>query len=342
MKILIAASNMVHINNFHRPYIDALKEQGNRVLVMASGEGADFDIGFKKRSLSFKNLRLSYKIRKILKKEEFDVIFLHTSLAAFWVRFALRGVKKKPCVINTVHGYLFGENSGRLHNFVYLQCEKLLKKQTDHIIVMNREDYKIATEHKLCKGQVVLSHGMGVSFKENVGEAKRLGDSEVSLAFVGEISKRKNQLFLVKAMKQLGNCSLTLVGDGDGREEIEKYVEKHDLQDRVFITGFTKEAYEYIKGCDIYVSASNIEGLPFNIMEAMYLQKPIIATRIKGHTDLISDEMLYETNDFKEYVRLVNSTIGVKATPYSVEKYRLENVFKENMGIYRELIEKCN
>ena len=305
---------------------------------MASGEGADFNIGFKKRSLSFKNLKLSRKISKILKEEEFDAIFLHTTLAAFWVRFALRKVKKKPCVINTVHGYLFGENSGKLHNLIYLGCEKLLKKQTDHIIVMNQEDYKIATEHKLCKGKVVFSCGMGVSFKENVSESKRLGNSEVSLAFVGEISKRKNQIFLVEAMKHLTNCSLTLVGDGDGREEIEKYIKKHKLEDRVFITGFTKQAYEYIKGCDIYVSASNIEGLPFNIMEAMYLQKPIIATKIKGHTDLISDSMLYQPDDMSEYVRLVKATVGVKTVDHSIEKYRLENVLKENMETYLELV----
>ena len=146
MKILIAASNMVHINNFHRPYFERFKEMGHDVYVMASGEGADFNVPFKKRSLSFSNFKLSYKIRAILKKEEFDVIYLHTSLAAFWVRMALRGVKKKPYVINTVHGYLFGNSCGRIHNRLYLFCERLLKKQTDDIVVMNREDYEIATK----------------------------------------------------------------------------------------------------------------------------------------------------------------------------------------------------
>ena len=90
MKILIAASNMVHINNFHRPYINEFREAGHDVYIMASGEGADFNIPFKKRSLSLKNLRLSAKIKKIVKKEQFDVIYLHTTLAAFWIRFAIK------------------------------------------------------------------------------------------------------------------------------------------------------------------------------------------------------------------------------------------------------------
>ena len=71
MKILVVASNMVHINNFHQPYISAFKNDGNDVYVMANGEGADFNIPFKKRSLSLKNLFLSSKIRKIIKKENF-------------------------------------------------------------------------------------------------------------------------------------------------------------------------------------------------------------------------------------------------------------------------------
>ena len=45
-------------------------------------------------------------------------------------------------------------------------------------------------------------------------------------------------------------------------------------------------------------SSSRIEGLPFNILEAMYMKKPVVATRVKGHTDLIEEGVtgyLYDT-----------------------------------------------
>ena len=333
MKILIAASNMVHVNNFHRPYIEEFKKAGHDVFVMAKGEGADFDIPFKKRSLSLSNFKLSYKIRDILKKEEFDAVYLHTSLAAFWVRMALRGVKKKPYVINTVHGYLFGKTSGWLHNKLYLFCEKLLKKQTNDIVVMNKEDYEIATKHKLCKGQVYASNGMGVNFKRGDITPIKREDGKKSLMFVGEISQRKNQIFLVKAMEKLEGCTLTLVGDGDERVEIEKFISKNKLGDRVFITGFTKQAYEYMAGCDVYVSASSIEGLPFNIMEAMYLKKPIVASDVKGQSDLLPKESLYQLGNMEEYVSLVREK-STGTVDYEIEKYSLENAIKENMEIY--------
>ena len=333
MKILIAASNMVHINNFHRPYIELFKEKGHDVYVMARGQGADFDVPFEKKTLSFSNFKLSYRIRDILKKESFDVVYLHTSLAAFWVRMALRGVKKKPYVINTVHGYLFGKTSGKLHNMVYLFCERFLRKQTDDIVVMNKEDYEFATNKKLCKGQVYLTNGMGVNFKnKNVEPIKAEGDG-ISLVYVGEISKRKNQIFLAKAMKRLENYTLTLVGDGDGRDEIERFAKKNKLENRINITGFTKKAYEYIKGCDIYVSASTIEGLPFNIMEAMYLEKPIVASDIKGQNDLLPNKCLYTVYDEDGFVSLVEKT-ALGAVAYDLEKYSLDNALKENMEIY--------
>lgn len=205
MKILVAASNMVHINNFHLPYIEAFKEKGHSVYVMARGEGADFNIPFVKKSLSFSNFKLSYKIRRILKEENFDVIYLHTSLAAFWVRMALRGVKRKPYVINTVHGYLFGKASGRIHNMLYLLCEKLLRKQTDDIVVMNKEDLEIAEKNKLCKGKVYLTDGMGVRFKDKDITPIKMSRDKINLVYVGEISDRKNQIFLVKAMESLDN-----------------------------------------------------------------------------------------------------------------------------------------
>ncbi len=333
MKIFIAASNMVHINNFHRPYIDKLRAEGHQVYIMARGEGADFDIGFEKRSLSFTNFKLSRQIREIIKKEKPDAIYLHTALAAFWIRLALKGLKKRPYVINTVHGYLFGKNSSKIHNFVYLTCEKLVKKQTDDIIVMNGEDYEIATNGKLCLGTVYCSKGMGVSFKTYNGQARKEGTDKIALAYVGEISKRKNQIFLVKAMKQLEGYTLTLVGDGDGRVEIEKYINKEGLSDRVFITGFTSKAYEYISECDIYVSASNIEGLPFNIMEAMYLKKPIVASNIKGQSDLLPKEMLYSPNNMEEYIALLRNT-NIGNVEYDVQGYGLETVLPENMELY--------
>ena len=108
-KILYAAGTMDHIRSFHMPYIEALRSEGNEVKIMAKGVDADFNIGFVKKMLSPKNIGCRRKIKKILKAEKFDAIVLNTTLAAFHIRLCLSR-KKRPKVINFVHGYMFPKN----------------------------------------------------------------------------------------------------------------------------------------------------------------------------------------------------------------------------------------
>lgn len=339
MKILIAASNMVHINNFHRPYIDRFVESGYDVKIMASGDGADFNVGFKKHTFSLKNLILSLKIRKIIKREKFDVVYLNTTLAAFFIRLAMLGMKKRPYVVNTVHGYLFDKNTNFLKRKIYLLCEKAVKNVTDDIVVMNEEDLQIAMSNRLCLGGVYKINGMGVDFSKEKTEKIEKSNGKINLVFVGEISKRKNQIFLVRAMKKLPDYfTLTLVGDGAERKKAEKYIRKNSLSDRVKITGFTNDVYTYLSVADIYVSASHIEGLPFNIVEAMRSHLPIVASNIKGQRDLLPADCLYEYGNEDEYIKLVMNKSLAK-TSYDVNRYSLGAVLDENMKIYERPLE---
>lgn len=335
MKILVVASSMVHINNFHLPYINAFKENGDEVYVMANGEGADFNIPFQKRALSLENYKLSKKIRQIIKNNSFDCILLHTTLAAFWVRRALKGVANRPRVINTVHGYLFGKSSSKLHNLLYLFLEKRLRKQTDVILTMNSEDYEIAKKHKLALENVIKIHGMGFNPLDFEYTAK----NNKNLIFVGEISKRKNQKMLVEALKYLPDYTLTLVGDGSEKKSLKKLAQKEKVASRVQITGFTKDISSHLKMADVYVSASKIEGLPFNILEAMSVKMPIIASNIKGHSDLLPNESLFELNDIKALASKIKGA-RLERVDYDISPYTHETAFSQNIKLYKELLEK--
>ena len=335
MKILIVASNMVHIKNFHLPYIEEFKKQGHNVSVLASGEGADFDIPFKKKALCLKNLSLVPKIKKILKRESFDAIYLHTTLAAFYVRLALKGMKKRPYVINTVHGYLFSSNEKGLIKRVYLWCEKFLKNQTDDIVVMNEEDLKIATESALCKNKIYKINGMGTTLHGSF--LPKETSSTQRLTFVGEISKRKNQELLVRALPYLPNATLILVGDGGERKSVEALARKLGVENRLEITGFTKNVASYLEKTDIYVSASKIEGLPFNIIEAMSYGLPIVASDVKGHVDLLPSESLFESNCVDSLVNAIGKAAHYE---YDVQKYTLNSVLPYNMEIYLSALNK--
>ena len=99
------------------------------------------------------------------------------------------------------------------------------------------------------------------------------------------------------------------------------------------MTGFTKNVGAYLKSADLYVSASKIEGLPFNILEAIYARLPIVASNIKGQSDLLPSECLYDLDEPRKLVELIKNP---PACSFNTEKYELQNVLSENMEIYYE------
>ena len=137
---------------------------------------------------------------------------------------------------------------------------------------------------------------------------------------------------------KLDNAVLTLVGDGDERESLEKFAHDNGLSDRLKITGFTRNVKEHLESADVYVSASTIEGLPFNIMEAMSAKMPIVASNVKGQKDLLPSDCLYELNNEEQFVNLVRATT-LGAREYDIEKYKIESVLSQNVKIYLDVIQ---
>jgi glycosyltransferase EpsD len=350
-KILYAASTMSHINNFHLDYISALKSEGHEVLVMARGEGADFDIPFEKKIFSSKNTAARRKIKKILLSEGFDAVLLNTSLAAFHIRLAMPK-KNRPRVTNLVHGYLFSKDTGFIKRKLFLLSEKLLKSKTDSVIVMNTEDEKIATENRLFLDKVYNTLGMGVKKREvdleNYKKIREKSGDKFVLSFVGELSGRKNQEMLISALpalkNKIGGLSLWLVGDGAELENLKALARELGVCENVRFFGQVPNPCDFISASDIYVSASKIEGLPFNIIEAMSCGKTVIISDIKGHSDIVSNGengFLYPLSDVNSFVNAVLKCYnGVRLDEekilQSFERYRFENVFPLTLNTIKE------
>lgn len=357
-KILYAAGSMGHINNFHLPYIDALRKDGHEVQVMARGEGADHNIPFVKKMFSFGNVFCMMKIRGILKREKFDIIITNTTLAAFNVRFVLPK-RNRPRVINFVHGYMFPKDVVGLRAKIFRFCEKLLRKKTDHIMVMNAADLEIANKYKLCLGEIRMTSGMGASvaaapsvetdliLKHNKGEGKYI------LCFVGELYKAKNQRMLICALPEIKmeipNAVLWLVGEGVAREELVALAEELSISDSVYFMGRRENPCDYIRAADIYVSASEKEGLPFNILEAIGCGKTVVASRVKGQEDIIEDGVsgfLYPFGDISAFADIVKRiyrgelSIDPKCARARFESFSFERVFPETYGVMTELMKK--
>ena len=358
-KILYAASTMSHINNFHLEYIAALRADGYVVKTMARGVGADFDVPFEKKLLTPANTACRSEIKRILTEEKFDIVILNTTLAAFHIRYAMPK-KARPRVVNIVHGYLFSRHTGFVRRNLMLFCERLVAKKTDAIIVMNEEDKNIANWRKLCREKVYFTRGMGAEIAPPATTPAEIrkeqgAEGKFVMAFVGELSERKNQAFLISTMPEIRHripgAVLWLIGEGSEKdtELLGNLALSLELGDAVRFLGRKDKPEDYMRACDVYVSASRIEGMPFNIIEAMGCGCTTVATRIKGHEDLIihgKTGYLYEYGDRRRFVDLVEKVYSGEGTVAPAEtvavynEYSFENVFAPTLATIKESIEK--
>ncbi|MBQ3017095.1 MAG: undecaprenyl-phosphate glucose phosphotransferase [Clostridia bacterium] len=327
-KILYAASTAGHLYDFHIPYIEGLRSEGHTVMTMARGEGVDYNIPFEKKMFSKQNKLCRRMIREIVEREKFDVIILNTSLVAFHIRYALKQ-RHRPRTVNIVHGYLFSESpkgfKTKIKSTMLSMAEKLLRPKTDAILTMNDEDLRIATKKGLARGAIIPTFGMGVPPTDYVlpaGEVREryAKDGEFVMLFVGELSARKNQEFLItslsKIKKDIPQARLWLIGEGQEKASLMEAARDYGVEDSVTFLGRRKNPADYMRDCDLYVSASKSEGLPFNIVEALGCGKPVLASRVKGHTDILDGGVgvLFDPDNTKDFVNKVSLIHSGKVT----------------------------
>ena len=361
--ILFTASTYSHIINFHLPYIKEFKRQGFRVDVACGGAKMEipyadyvYHVPFEKSMTSPQNIKAIVELRKIILTNKYVLVSCHTSLASFFTRLAVMGIKNRPIVANTAHGYLFNELETHKKNLILSSAEKFVAPVTDLLMTMNEWDTDYAKKHKLSKC-VSYIKGMGLDSKklvthkqsENIKKELGISEDKFVLIYAAEFSKRKSQHVLIDAMTRLSeDIVLILAGQGDLLEQCKQYAYSLGLAHRIYFVGQVKMSL-YYPIADLAVSSSKSEGLPFNIMEAMYNGLPIVASKIKGHTDLLEKTgagLLYNYGDFEtcaeQILRIYNNKalkiqLGEHAKKV-IEPYLLENVLPDVMNEYKKLL----
>lgn len=116
---------------------------------------------------------------------------------------------------------------------------------------------------------------------------------EKRLVCIGRFAEQKGHMALIEAMALLGDADpglkLVLVGDGPMRGTVERAIQEHGLGEKVEITGWLDSAgvRRELARAQALVMPSFAEGLPVAIMEAMAMQRPVIATYIAGIPELV-------------------------------------------------------
>ena len=367
-KVLFTASTYSHIVNFHLPYLRKFREEGWTVHAACGGRSMPIpdverviELPFEKSMRSPNNFKAVLLLRDEIRRGGYDLIVTHTSLAAFFTRLALWGLEERPQVANMVHGYLFDDETPWLKRSLLLGAEQWMAGKTDMVLTMNRWDYETAKKYRL--GQKVVNiPGIGVDFsrfdrvspgcREKLRKKWGIPEDAFVLICAAEFSARKSQSIVIRAMEYLPErVWLILAGEGALREECQELVRKLGLENRVLFPGQVQDIPAWYAMADAAVSASRSEGLPFNIMEAMYAGLPVAASEVKGHTDLVEDGvtgLLYPYGDERACAeQLLRLTVSERLrrelsrnARENVERYGLDQVLPVVWARYDALVER--
>ena len=228
------------------------------------------------------------KIKKILKETKADVIHTHRYCAGYAVPAAiLAGVKHRVHTVHTIAEKENGRSARKLNKFFFKRC---------HVIPVALSELirdSVVREYKLSKDKVPVVFN-GIDLSRCIPKTDYSVKGNFKILHIGRFSEQKNHIGLVKAFKLFhdkhANSELWLIGDGEKKAEIEKYVEDNGLTSVVKFLGLQNNVYVYLHDADIFTLPSNYEGIPMTLIEAMGTGLPIVATAVGGVPDMLDEE----------------------------------------------------
>jgi glycosyltransferase involved in cell wall biosynthesis len=361
---------------FLLPFAEHFRAKGWRVDAMAQGVSANpeckqafdrvWDIEWSRNPLSLSNLLVAPRsIREVIVQEKYDIVHVHTPVAAFVTRYALKGLRKqgKCKVIYTAHGFHFHPGGKPLKNGVFLALEKLAGSWTDYLVVINREDESAAKHyHFLPSERVRYMPGIGVELDCynpcRVAEAElawvrqELGiDRENPLLLsIAEFIPRKHHEDVIKAFAKLNRPEVHLAFAGCGQlfERMRLLASNLGVKNQVHFVGRRNDIPTLIRASVATILASEQEGLPRSVMESLSLEVPTIGTKIRGIQELLEGGcgLLVEVGDIEG---LAQAMAWVLEHPEDVRAmgkrgrermaaYDLRHIVKLHEALYAEAI----
>ncbi len=318
-----------------------------------------------------KDLKSILEMRRLLKKEDFDIVHTHTAKAGLIGRIGAF-LAKTPVIIHTSHGLPFYEGMNPIKYFIYKKLELFGAKLSDYVGSQNKEDKEILV--KLIEdNNKVFYEGNGVDLEyidkcineiseEDLLELKsKLNiDKENLVILMGaRFEEVKNHRLFVKAIKQVVDCRYNnivcvLAGDGPLQQEIIELTKEFNIYEYFRFVGKRNDIFKLIKMSDIVALTSEKEGIPRILMESMAFSKPIIATDVLGTRELVIDRetgLLSKYNDIsnlkENIIEIIENKIETVRMGLNGRK-RIENNFTESIvadrvnSIYRNVLNKSD
>jgi glycosyltransferase involved in cell wall biosynthesis len=241
----------------------------------------------------YHTLKFSFKNLKAIKKVvlETDLVFVQgPALVSYLaVHYAHKYKKKTALYIHVVSWDLFAKFFHFLINKIikrifvrsYNKCSQIIIPYFG--LVKELREAGVKSDIQVARLGVDINRFLPAKNKQARKKKFKLPDKTI-VGYVGRISKEKNTLVLLKALKKLDPEKFFLLMVGDGKKEI---VEEFKKVKNCKITGFVDNVEDYLQAMDIFVMPSLVETTSLATLEAMSCGLPVIVTKVGYMKDYV-------------------------------------------------------
>ena len=240
-----------------------------------------------KYSLSIKNIRnyvedlcwFKKEINKFKPNIILSIDFRSNSLAILLKMYFLKNIK----VIATNHidlvNTIFNKSTISV-NFLSRQFIGYFYNKVDVLVSVSKKlSVDLLSEFNLKCKMITIYNGIDIKFRQNNFINK---NNKKIIITVGRLVEQKDNINLIKAFNgvhnKFSNVELWILGEGPERKDLERYIIKHKLSNKVKLLGWKADIGYFLKQAYIFVLSSKREGFPYVLIEAMSYGIPIVST----------------------------------------------------------------
>ncbi|HEY5598251.1 MAG TPA: glycosyltransferase family 4 protein [Kiloniellales bacterium] len=353
-----------------RPLLRKLRDAGHEVVgVCADGpmldpmraEGFRIECIPSVRRLSpIAHVRAFLALRRIFRRERFDIVHAHTPIVSLVARLAAAATGV-PKVAYTAHGFYFHEHMPYAVRRLFIAAEWLAGRCTDILMTQSAEDAESARRYRLCRGAIeTIGNGVdlrafqppaeiGARSRSNLRRELGAGPADRVVVTIGRLVKEKGFRELFQAMRQV-DAKLWVIGErlpseysGALAPMLRDIADDPDLGARVSLLGRRDDVPALLSAADVFVLPSYREGMPRSIIEAMASGLPVVATNIRGCREEVIDGetgFLVPIKDAHALAAALNRLVGDPALRQDMGqagRMRAQVLFDETHVLDRQL-----
>ena len=361
----------VPVSSFEAPSIWAANQLGMKLYMginrtyASQLKSKEYEVTFYNQHIyrnifDVKSIFIGYKNLCHFLDEHQDIEVVHCNTPIGGVLGRICGKKYHKKVIYMAHGFHFYKGAPLLNRTVFKYIEKWMAHKTDCLITINQEDYEAAQKFKLNKGgKVYKVNGVGVDLNSFEGihinvEAKRqslgLPKDVIVGIVVGDLNKNKNVETIIRALSLVDeNIHLLICGFGPLEPKLRELSQTVGVAERCHFLGYRTDMKELYLASDMFIFASQREGLPRSTMEAMLAGLPCVVSQIRGNVDLIIPQrggMLIPFKDVDSYAGAM-STLALNPelrkiygefNKERIREFDINLVKQQMLEIYQEIL----